>query len=49
MAEVIGENLRELYGYRVDSFGEAGVLSSNTGLVVRVGNHEFQVTIVRSR
>ncbi|MFO0892830.1 MAG: hypothetical protein U0790_27275 [Isosphaeraceae bacterium] len=49
LADLIGENLRELYSYRVDSFVEAGVMSGNTGLVVRVGNHEFQVTVVRSR
>lgn len=31
------------------TFGEAGLLTSNKGLVVRVGDAEFQVTIVRSR
>lgn len=34
---------------RTRTFGEAGVLTSNKGLVVRVGDAEFQVTIVRSR
>jgi len=34
---------------RTHTFGEAGVLTNNKGLVVRVGDAEFQVTIVRSR
>jgi len=34
---------------RTRTFGEAGVLTNNKGLVVRVGDAEFQVTIVRSR
>ncbi len=34
---------------RLRTFGEDGVLTSNKGLVVRVGDAEFQVTIVRSR
>jgi hypothetical protein len=33
----------------VATFADAGVLTSNTGLVVRVGDAEFQVTIVRGR
>jgi hypothetical protein len=31
------------------TFRDAGVLTQSAGLVVRVGAHEFQVTIVRSR
>ena len=34
---------------RTRTFGEAGVLTNNKGLVVHVGDAEFQVTIVRSR
>jgi len=34
---------------RTRTFGEAGVLTNNKGLVVRVGDAEFQVTIARSR
>lgn len=34
---------------RIRTFSEAGVLTNNSGLVVRVGDAEFQVTIVRSR
>ena len=34
---------------RTSTFGEAGVLTNNKGLVVRIGDAEFQVTIVRSR
>ena len=35
-------------GGAVQTFEEAGVLTYNRGLVVRVGEAEFQVTIVRS-
>jgi len=34
---------------RVRTFGDAGLLTNNRGLVVRVGDAEFQITIVRSR
>jgi hypothetical protein len=34
---------------RIRTFGEAGLLTGNKGLVVRVGDAEFQLTIVRSR
>lgn len=34
---------------RSRTFGEAGVLTNNKGLVVRIGDAEFQITIVRSR
>lgn len=33
---------------QVDSFEAVGVLSANCGLVVQIGDAEFQVTIVRS-
>lgn len=33
----------------VTSFQQAGVLSNNPGLVVRVGKREFQISIVRSK
>lgn len=32
-----------------ESFTDAGVLTHDDGLVVHVGNLEFQVTVVRSR
>jgi hypothetical protein len=34
---------------RIATFAEAGVLSANRGLVVRLGDVELQVTVVRSR
>jgi hypothetical protein len=34
---------------RIETFAEAGVLTMNKGLVVRIGKAEFQITIVRSR
>lgn len=34
---------------RIRTFGDAGLLTGNKGLVVRVGDAEFQLTIVRSR
>ena len=43
-AEEDGEDLPE-----VDTFAGAGILTSNKGLVVRLGGAEFQLTIVRSR
>ena len=33
----------------VSTFEEAGVLSKNKGLVVRIGLAEFQITIVKSQ
>lgn len=33
----------------VTTFADAGVLTNNAGLVIRVDNAEFQLTIVRSR
>ncbi len=38
------------YAARVSTYAEAGLLTSNRGLVVRMSDgSEFQVTIVRSR
>lgn len=34
---------------RIHTFEESGVLTRNRGLVVRIGDAEFQITIVRSR
>ena len=34
---------------RISTFADAGVLTANRGLVVRIGTVEFQVTLVRSR
>jgi hypothetical protein len=34
---------------RISSFADAGVLTGNQGLVVRIGSAEYQVTLVRSR
>lgn len=33
----------------IRTFRDAGVMTGNKGLVVRIGDAEFQVTIVRSR
>jgi hypothetical protein len=32
---------------RIDTFEQAGLLTSNVGLVLRYGDAEFQLTIVR--
>lgn len=43
-------NYAELEGARVKSFGDAMVLTSDEGMVIRFkGGVEFQITIVRSR
>ena len=34
---------------RIRTFGDAGILTSNKGLVVRIGDAEFQVEVIRSR
>lgn len=34
---------------RISTFADAGVLTANRGLVVRIGTTEFQVTLVRPR
>ncbi len=33
----------------IRTFREAGVLTNDDGLVLRVGNREFQITIIRSK
>jgi len=33
----------------IRTFSEAGVMSGNAGLVVRIGDREYQVSIVRSK
>ena len=43
------ERVLDRSGGRVTTFNDAGVLTSNKGLVVRLGNkQEFQITIVES-
>ena len=34
---------------RVRTFSDAGILTSNVGLVVRIGDQEWQVEVIRSR
>ncbi|MBN1656515.1 MAG: hypothetical protein JXA30_22280 [Deltaproteobacteria bacterium] len=34
---------------QINTFAETGVLTRNHGLVVRIGESEYQITIVRSR
>jgi hypothetical protein len=34
---------------RVETFADAGLMTNNMGLVVRIGDSEFQIQIVRSR
>jgi hypothetical protein len=34
---------------RINTFAETGVLTRNHGLVVRIGESEYQITIVQSR
>jgi hypothetical protein len=34
---------------RVESFERAGVMTNNRGLVVKIGDSEFQITIVQSK
>jgi hypothetical protein len=47
--ERLDELIDMLQSVRVDTFRDAGVLANNHGLVVTVGDAEFQLTIVRSR
>ena len=51
LAEAV-ESYAEASGFarpRIATFAEAGVLSGNRGLVVRLGAFEFQVSVVKSR
>jgi hypothetical protein len=48
--EDIGAELANAFeGVRARSFEEEGVLTRDAGLVVKVGDAEYQITIVRSR
>jgi hypothetical protein len=55
LADLIGRNLSGYYGLDVQTYEEAGVMTSNKGLVVRVtsragsATQQYQITIVRSR
>ena len=55
LADLIGRYLSGYHGLDVQTYEEAGVLTSNTGLVVRVTSRDgsdakqYQITIVRSR
>lgn len=51
LAELISECLLDSEDMSIDvtSFADAGVMTRNVGLVVTVGGHQFQVTIVKSR
>jgi len=44
----VGEGKREVF-LRVQSYADAGVLTTDAGFVIQMSNREFQVTIVRSR
>lgn len=50
VAEIVGEDEAEEAGnLRVKTFEDAMLMTNNAGLVVRIGDAEFQITIVRSR
>lgn len=53
MEESLSGRLEELCGegteYGIRSFEDACVLTLNKGLVVKIGRHEFQITVVQSR
>ena len=49
MQELLAEAIEEREDVNVVSFAEAGILTLNMGLVVRIAGAEFQITIVRSR
>jgi hypothetical protein len=46
--EEIAES-EDLGRVRVSTFEDVGLLTRNKGIVVRIGDAEFQVTVVRSR
>lgn len=53
-SELFDESVEEVTGeeggeVRVSTFEQAGILTTNQGLVVRVGESEFQVTVVQVR
>jgi hypothetical protein len=35
--------------FEIKSFEDAGILSSDKGLVLKIGNQEFQITVTRSK
>lgn len=35
--------------FQIQSFSDAGVLTNDAGLVLKIGNQEFQITIIRSK
>lgn len=47
--EALYELIDECSDVRVSTFADVGMLSNSKGLVVRIGDKEFQLTIVRSR
>lgn len=47
-AEVLTDALYEQGVTDIRSFEDAGLMTRNTGITVRFGNSEFQVTIVQS-
>jgi hypothetical protein len=49
LEEGLPEQLQAGRTARIATFEQAGVLTRNRGLVVRIGESEFQVTVVQSR
>ena len=37
------------YNIRTESFLSAGVLTRDAGFVLKIGNHQYQITVVQSR
>ena len=37
------------YNVQFETFEDAGVLTNDHGIVLRVGHNEFQITIIKSR
>jgi len=35
--------------YEIQSFENAGILTNDAGLVLKIGNQEFQITVIRSK
>jgi len=50
MLETLGELVEDKYGFDVDArtYDDAGLLTGNVGMVLRLGGNEFQITIVQS-
>lgn len=51
LSEAIVDRAREegLDNPKVKTFGDAGMLTRDKGLVVKIGKREYQITIVQSR